>query len=82
MLLRRAIRGEAEDWDPKRNAANEFCHATSLRRSFCTRTLPFVRHPEYEDFSEEDWLYRGHHRDVHPAYQDDGRLVRDNVISA
>src|SRR5512141_2450797 len=21
--------------------------------------LPFVRHPEYEDFLEEDWLYEG-----------------------
>ena len=41
--------------------------------------LPFVRHPEYEDFLEEDWLYEAITETYIPLIQVMEGLVRDNV---
>jgi 1,4-alpha-glucan branching enzyme len=31
--------------------------------------LPFVRHPEYEDCMEEDWLFEGSRRPTFPCWR-------------
>lgn len=41
--------------------------------------LPFVRHPEYEDFLEEDWLYEAITETYIPLITVMDGLVRDNV---
>ncbi len=41
--------------------------------------LPFVRHPEYEDFLEEDWLYEAITETYIPMIKVMEGLVRDNV---
>ena len=41
--------------------------------------LPFVRHPEYEDFLEEDWLYEAITETYIPLIKVMEGLVRDNV---
>jgi len=41
--------------------------------------LPFVRHPEYEDFLEEDWLYEAITETYIPLIKTMEGLVRDNV---
>ena len=41
--------------------------------------LPFVRHPEYEDFLEEDWLYEAITETYIPLIKMMEGLVRDNV---
>ena len=41
--------------------------------------LPFVRHPEYEDFLEEDWLYEAITETYIPVVKVMEGLVRDNV---
>jgi len=41
--------------------------------------LPYVRHPEYEDFLEEDWLYEAISETYIPLIEVLGGLVRDNV---
>jgi len=41
--------------------------------------LPFVRHPEYEDFLEEDWLYEAITETYIPLVKVMEGLVRDNV---
>ena len=41
--------------------------------------LPFVRHPEYEDFLEEDWLYEAITETYIPLLDVIERLVRDGV---
>lgn len=41
--------------------------------------LPYVRHPEYEDFLEEDWLYEAITETYIPLVEVLEGLVRDNV---
>src|SRR5256885_16037590 len=41
--------------------------------------LPFVRHPEYEDFLEEDWLYEAISETYLPILQVMDRLSDDGV---
>ena len=41
--------------------------------------LPFVRHPEYEDFLEEDWLYEAITETYIPLIKVMEGLVRDHV---
>ena len=41
--------------------------------------LPFVRHPEYEDFLEEDWLYEAISETYLPFLRMCKRLVREEV---
>ncbi|MCM8770683.1 MAG: DUF1957 domain-containing protein [Candidatus Omnitrophica bacterium] len=41
--------------------------------------LPFVRHPEHEDFLEEDWLYEGITETYIPLIRMIERLYADNV---
>ena len=41
--------------------------------------LPFVRHPEYEDFLEEDWFYEAITETYIPLIKVMEGLVRDNV---
>ena len=41
--------------------------------------LPFVRHPEYEDFLEEDWLYEAISETYIPLIDLCERLLRDAV---
>lgn len=41
--------------------------------------LPFVRHPEYEDFLEEDWLYEAISETYLPLLDTFDGLVRDGV---
>jgi 1,4-alpha-glucan branching enzyme len=41
--------------------------------------LPFVRHPEYEDFLEEDWFYEAVTETYIPLIKVMEGLVRDNV---
>lgn len=41
--------------------------------------LPFVRHPEYEDFLEEDWLYEAITETYIPLYLVFEKLLNDNV---
>jgi len=41
--------------------------------------LPFVRHPEYEDFLEEDWFYEAITETYIPMIKVMEGLVRDNV---
>ncbi|NNB91540.1 DUF1957 domain-containing protein [Corallococcus exiguus] len=41
--------------------------------------LPFVRHPEYEDFLEEDWLYEAISETYLPLLRVFDRLVEDRV---
>ena len=41
--------------------------------------LPFVRHPEFEDFLEEDWLYEAVTETYIPLIKVMEGLVRDNV---
>ncbi|HOK40029.1 MAG TPA: DUF1957 domain-containing protein [bacterium] len=41
--------------------------------------LPFVRHPEYEDFLEEDWLYEAITETYIPLYTVFERLLNDNI---
>ncbi len=41
--------------------------------------LPFVRHPEYEDFLEEDWLYEAISETYIPILDMMNGLVRDGV---
>ena len=41
--------------------------------------LPFVRHPEHEDFLEEDWLYEAITETYIPLIKVMEGLVRDNV---
>ncbi len=41
--------------------------------------LPFVRHPEYEDFLEEDWLYEAISETYLPLLMVFERLVQDGV---
>jgi 1,4-alpha-glucan branching enzyme len=41
--------------------------------------LPFVRHPEYEQFLEEDWLYEAITETYIPLLRMFDRLVRDSV---
>src|SRR5688500_9883233 len=41
--------------------------------------LPFVRHPEYDDFLEEDWLYEAISETYLPLLDVFDGLVRDGV---
>src|SRR5512144_2639706 len=41
--------------------------------------LPFVRHPEYEDFLEEDWLYEAITETYIPLLEAFDGLERDGV---
>ncbi len=41
--------------------------------------LPYVRHPEYEDFLEEDWLYEAMTETYLPLLDVFSRLTRDGV---
>jgi len=41
--------------------------------------LPFVRHPEYEDFLEEDWLYEAITETYLPLLSVFENLIKDNV---
>ena len=41
--------------------------------------LPFVRHPEHEEFLEEDWLFEAITESYIPLLEMMGRLVRDEV---
>ena len=41
--------------------------------------LPFVRHPEHEDFLEEDWLFQAVNETYIPLLQVFDGLVRENV---
>src|SRR5438045_3633658 len=41
--------------------------------------LPFVRHPEHEDFLEEDWLFEAITESYIPLLGMMDRLVRDEV---
>ena len=41
--------------------------------------LPFVRHPEHEDFLEEDWLFEAITESYLPLIAMMERLVRDEV---
>ncbi len=41
--------------------------------------LPYVRHPEYEEFLEEDWLYEAITETYIPLLQVFGKLVEDGV---
>lgn len=41
--------------------------------------LPFVRHPEHEEFLEEDWLFEAITESYIPLLSMMGRLVRDDV---
>lgn len=41
--------------------------------------LPFVRHPEHEDFLEEDWLYEGITETYIPLISVFEKLVQDNI---
>src|SRR5579864_921559 len=41
--------------------------------------LPFVRHPEYEDFLEEDWFFEGVTETYLPLLDMMTRLVTENV---
>ncbi|MBN1594940.1 DUF1957 domain-containing protein [candidate division FCPU426 bacterium] len=41
--------------------------------------LPYVRHPEYEDFLEEDWFYEAITETYVPIINMCDRLVQDNV---
>ena len=41
--------------------------------------LPFVRHPEHEDFLEEDWLYEAITETYVPLIRVFERLVGDGV---
>ena len=41
--------------------------------------LPFVKHPEYEDFLEERWFYEALTETYIPLLDSMGRLVRDGV---
>jgi 1,4-alpha-glucan branching enzyme len=41
--------------------------------------LPYVRHPEYEDFLEEDWLFEGITETYIPLIWVFERLMQDNV---
>jgi 1,4-alpha-glucan branching enzyme len=41
--------------------------------------LPFVRHPEYDDFMEEDWLYEGITETYLPLLEMFDNLERDGV---
>lgn len=41
--------------------------------------LPFVRHPEHEDFLEEDWLYEAITETYIPLYKVFSNLINDNV---
>jgi len=41
--------------------------------------LPFVRHPEYDDFLEEDWFYEGLTETYIPLLDIYERLLSDRV---
>src|SRR4051812_49007212 len=41
--------------------------------------LPFVRHPEHEDFLEEDWLYEAISETYLPLLQAFDRLLEEGV---
>ena len=41
--------------------------------------LPFVRHPEYPEFLEEDWLFEGITETYIPLWQVFEGLLRDGV---
>src|SRR5262245_35033339 len=41
--------------------------------------LPFVRHPEYDDFLKEDWLYEAITETYIPLLNVSGGLLRDGV---
>lgn len=41
--------------------------------------LPFIRHPEYEDFMEEDWLYEAITETYLPLINVFDRLVEENI---
>src|SRR3989344_5872265 len=41
--------------------------------------LPFVRHPEYDDFLEEDWLYEAITETYIPLVNLFNGLIRDGV---
>jgi 1,4-alpha-glucan branching enzyme len=41
--------------------------------------LPFVRHPEYEDFLEEDWFFEGLTETYIPLIEAFDRLIEDKV---
>jgi 1,4-alpha-glucan branching enzyme len=41
--------------------------------------LPFVRHPEYPDFLEEDWLFEAITETYLPLWQVFEGLIRDGV---
>lgn len=41
--------------------------------------LPFVRHPEYEEFLEEDWLYEAISETYIPILKMMERLRNDNI---
>ncbi|MBW1839913.1 MAG: DUF1957 domain-containing protein, partial [Deltaproteobacteria bacterium] len=41
--------------------------------------LPFVRHPEYDDFLEEDWLYEAITETYIPLIKVLEGLIRDNI---
>ena len=54
------------------------CHAGSLALILHAH-LPFVRHPEHEDFLEEDWLFEAITETYIPLLGMMQRLVRDGV---
>jgi len=41
--------------------------------------LPFVRHPEHDDFLEEDWLYEAITETYIPLIKVLEGLIRDNI---
>ena len=41
--------------------------------------LPYVRHPEYEDFLEEDWLYEAISETYIPLIVAFNKLLREGV---
>ncbi len=41
--------------------------------------LPFVRHPEYEEFLEEDWLYQAITETYIPLIRVFGNLIKDDI---
>ena len=41
--------------------------------------LPYVRHPEYEEFLEEDWLYEAITETYIPLLEMFENLTRDNI---
>lgn len=41
--------------------------------------LPYVRHPEYKEFLEEDWLYEAITETYVPLLEMFENLTRDNI---